>query len=48
MLQNYFRNKNISIKLKLSFKNTMIDKTLTYASEARILRKRYRKHLNIF
>jgi UDP-N-acetylmuramyl pentapeptide synthase len=33
MLQNFFKNKNISKKLKLRLKNTIIDKTLTYASE---------------
>ena len=33
MLQNFFKNKNISKKLKLKLKNTIIDKVLTYASE---------------
>jgi len=33
MLQNFFLNKNISKKLKLILKNTIIDKTLTYDSE---------------
>ena len=33
MLQKYFRNKNISRKLKLRLKNTIIDKSLTYASK---------------
>jgi len=33
MPQNFFSNKNISKKLKLRLKNTIIDKTLTYASE---------------
>ena len=33
MLQIFFKNKNISKKLKLRLKNTIIDKTLTYASE---------------
>ena len=33
MLQNFFKNKNISKKLKLRLKNTIIDKKLTYASE---------------
>ena len=32
MLQNFFRNKNISKRLKLRLKNTKIYKTLTYAS----------------
>jgi predicted nucleic-acid-binding protein len=31
MLQKNFKNKNISKKLKLRLKNTIIDKTLTYA-----------------
>jgi len=35
-----FRNKNISTKLKLGLKNTMVDKTLTCASETWILTKR--------
>jgi len=33
MLQKLFKNKNISKKLQLRLKNTIIDKTLTYASE---------------
>jgi hypothetical protein len=33
MLQQFFKNKNISKKLKLRLKNTIIDKTLTGASE---------------
>jgi hypothetical protein len=48
MLQNFFKNKNISNKLKLILKNTIIDKTLTYASETSSLTKRDRKQLNIF
>ena len=40
MLQNFFKNKNISKKLKLRLKNTIIDKTLTYASETWTLTKR--------
>jgi len=47
MLQNLFKNKNISKKLKLRLKNT-IDKTLTYASETWTLTKRDRKQLNVF
>ena len=43
-----FRNKNISKKLKLRLKNTIINKTLTYASETWILTKRDRKRINIF
>jgi len=31
VLQDFFKNKNISKKLKLRLKNTVIDKTLTYA-----------------
>jgi len=37
MLQNFFKNKNISKKLKLILKNTIIDKTLTYALETSTL-----------
>jgi hypothetical protein len=48
MLQNIFKNKNLSKKLKLRLKNTIIDKTLTYASETWTLKKRDRKQLNIF
>jgi hypothetical protein len=47
MLQNFFKNKNISKKLKLILKNT-IDKTLTYALGTSTLTKRERKQLNIF
>jgi hypothetical protein len=47
MIQNFFKNKNISKKLKLRLKNTIIDKTLTYASETWILTKRDRKQINI-
>jgi hypothetical protein len=48
MLQKFFKNKNVSKKLKLRLKNTVIDKTLTYASETWILTKRDKKQLNIF
>ena len=48
MLQTFFKNKNISKKLKLRLKNTIIDKMLTYASETWILTKRDRKQMNIF
>ena len=48
MLKKFFRNKNISKKLKLRPKNTTIDKTLTYVSETWILTKRDRKQMNIF
>jgi hypothetical protein len=48
MLQKFFENKNISRKLKLSLKNTIIDKTLTYASETWTLTERDRKQLNVF
>jgi len=48
MLQNFFRNKNISKKLKLGLKNIIIDKTLTYKSETWILKKKDRKEINIF
>jgi hypothetical protein len=36
------------MKLKLRLKNTIIDKTLTYASETWTLTKRDRKQLNVF
>jgi hypothetical protein len=48
MLQNFFKNKNISKKLKLTLKNTTTDKTLTYASGTWTLIKRDRNQLNIF
>ena len=48
MLQKFFRNKNRSKKLKLGLNNTIIDKTLTYASETWILTKRDRQQINIF
>ena len=48
MLQKFFKNKNISKKLKLTLKNTIIDKTLAYALETSTLTKRDRKQLNIF
>jgi hypothetical protein len=48
MLQNFFRNKNIYKKLKPILKNTITDKTLTYALETSTLTKRERKQLNIF
>jgi hypothetical protein len=47
MLQNFFKNKNISKKLKLRLKNTIIDKTLTHASETWTLTERDRQQLNI-
>jgi len=47
MLQ-FFLNKNISKKLKLRLKDTIIDKVLTYASETWPLTKRDRKQLNVF
>jgi hypothetical protein len=48
MLQKKCRNKNISKKLKLRLKNTITDRTLTYASETWILKNRDRKQINIF
>ena len=48
MLQIFFKNKNIPKKPKLRLKNTIIDKTLTCASETWTLTKRDRKQLNIF
>jgi len=40
-LQTFFKNKNISKKLKLRLNNTIIDKTLTYASETLTHYQRY-------
>jgi hypothetical protein len=47
MVQNFFKNKNKSRKVKLIPKNTT-HKTLLYASETWILTERGRKQLNIF
>ena len=46
--KNFFKNKNISKKLKLRLQNTTIDKTLTHVSETWTLTKRGIKQLNIF
>ena len=48
MLQKFLEIKIYLKKLKLRLKNTIIDKTLTYASETWILTKRDRKQINIF
>ena len=48
MLQKFFKNKNISKKLKLRLKNTIIANVLTYASETWTLTKEDRKWLNVF
>ena len=48
MLQKFFKNKNISKELLLRLKNTIIDKTLTYASENGTVIERDRKQLNVF
>ena len=48
VLQNSFKNKNISKKLKLRLKSRTTDKTLACASETGTLKKRGRKQLNIF
>jgi hypothetical protein len=48
MVQHFFKNKNTSKKLKFIPKNTIIDKTLTYATETLTLTNRDRKQLNIF
>jgi len=48
MLQKFFKNRNISKKLKLRLKNTVIEKALTCASETWTLKKRDRKQLNVF
>jgi len=41
-------HKNVSKKLKLRLKNTIIDKMLTYGSETWILTRRDREQMNIF
>ena len=46
--KKFFINKNIPKKLKVILKNTVIDKTLTHASETWILTKRDRKQINVF
>jgi hypothetical protein len=48
MIHNFFKNTNTSKKLKLIPRNTVVDKTLTYASETSTLTKRDRKQLNLF
>jgi hypothetical protein len=48
MIQTFCKNKNISKKLKLGLKNTIIDKMLACASETWTLTKRDRNQLNIF
>ena len=47
-LKIFLKNKNISKKLKLTLKNIIIDKVLTYVSETGTLTQRDRKQLNIF
>jgi len=44
--RNFFKNGNISKKLKLIIKNTTTDKTLTCASETGTLTESDRKELN--
>jgi len=44
----FFVSKNISKKLKLRLKNTIIDKMLTCASETWVITKRDGKQTNIF
>jgi len=48
MRKEIFKNKKISQKLKLRLKNTIIDKMLTYASEACQQINRDRKKISIF
>jgi len=48
MLHKFFINKNISKKLNLRLKNTIIDKTLTFTSETWILTYRDGKQINVF
>ena len=47
-LYGSLKNKNISKKLKLRLKNTIINKMLTYPSETWTLTKRDGRQLNIF
>jgi hypothetical protein len=46
--KGFFSKIKTSKKLKFILKNTIIDKTLTYASETSTLTKRDRTQLNIF
>ena len=48
MLQKFFKNKNISKKLKWRLKNITVVKVWTYTSETGTLTKRDRKQLNVF
>jgi hypothetical protein len=48
MLPKVFKNENAPKKPKLRLKNTIIDKTLTYASETWTLTKGDKNKLNIF
>ena len=48
VLRKFFKNENVSKKLKLRLKNTTIDKVLTCASETGTLTKRDRQQLNVF
>jgi len=48
MLQKFFKNKNISKKLKVRLKNTTTDKTLANTSETWKLIDRDREQMNIF
>jgi len=48
MLQKFLVTQNISKKLKLRLKSTIIYKTLTYASETCILTNRDRTQIHIF
>jgi len=46
--KHFFKNKNISKRIKLRLKNTTLDKTLIYASETWTLTKRDGKQFHIF
>jgi hypothetical protein len=48
MLQKFLRNINISKKLQLQPKSTIIDKPLTSAPETWVLTKSDRQQINIF
>jgi len=46
--KNFLKIKTYLKKIKLILNNTILNKTLTYASETWILTKRERKQMNIF
>jgi len=44
MLQKFFKNENISKRLKFKLNNTTTDKTLTYASDTGTVTKRVERN----